>query len=80
MKSTHSTVPASPHMHIEKLIWKSKIHSKNQLVRGENACVGRLGTYSIGADRSERVAEQFKRYQINKSFMNKSRTPLFDNQ
>ena len=55
--STHSTIPPSPALLIEKLIWKSKIHSKNQLERGDNACVGRLGSYSIGADQSARVEQ-----------------------
>ena len=62
MNSTKSAVPSSPNKLNEQLIWKSKIHKKNKLERGELACVGRLGQYAVGADRSERLAEQFKRY------------------
>ena len=32
----------------EKLIWKSNLHEKNKITRGQNCAVGRLGQYIVG--------------------------------
>lgn len=41
-------MPPSPRVLNEKLIWQSKLYEKNQVTRGENAAVGRLGQYAVG--------------------------------
>lgn len=45
--SIWSKVPPSPRAANEDLIWKSRVSQKNQLVRGQNSAVGRLGQYIV---------------------------------
>lgn len=45
--SIWSRVPPSPRACNEDLIWKSKLHRKNQFIRGVNSAVGRLGQYIV---------------------------------
>lgn len=46
--SVWSEVPPSPRAMNEKLIWKSNLHEKNKVTRGQNCAVGRLGQYIVG--------------------------------
>ena len=46
--SVWSEVPPSPRAANEKLIWKSNLHEKNKVTRGQNCAVGRLGQYTVG--------------------------------
>ena len=46
--SMWSEVPPSPRACNEKMIWKSKLYGKNQIQRGQNGAVGRLGSYIFG--------------------------------
>lgn len=47
-RSQWSRIEPDPKLQNEKLIWKSKLYGKNQIMRKENAAVGTLGQYSIG--------------------------------
>lgn len=59
--SVFSEVPPSPRAANEQLIWKSKLHSKNKVARGENCAVGRLGTYTVGdPDAAFRLDDKLK--------------------
>ena len=46
--SVWSDLPPSPRAANEKLIWRSKLHAQNQVTRGQNGAIGRLGDYSVG--------------------------------
>ena len=46
--SQWSAIPPSPSAMNDKLIRASSIHAKNQVTRGENCAVGRLGQYMVG--------------------------------
>ena len=46
--SVWSEVPPSPRAANEKLIWKSNLHEKNRVMRGENQAFGFLGQYIVG--------------------------------
>ena len=59
--SVWSEVPPSPRAATEKMIWKSNIHAKNRVVRGQNCAVGRLGQYIVGdSDAVQRLDEKMK--------------------
>ena len=47
-QSVWSEVPPSPRAANEKLIWKTNVHEKNKVTRGQNCAVGRLGQYTVG--------------------------------
>ena len=54
-------MPADPKVLNEKLIWKSKLHEKNRVTRGENCAIGRLGQYIVGDPEKEyRLTDKLK--------------------
>ena len=59
--SSWSEVPPSPKALNEKMIWKSKLHEKNRVTRGENCAIGRLGQYIVGdPDKEHRLTDKLK--------------------
>ena len=45
----------------EKFIWKSNLHEKNRVTRGQNCAIGRLGQYIVGnPENSKRLTDKLK--------------------